>query len=68
MNKRQRKKKYGPPRRYGLTEKELARLSPEQGERLLELWFPLRRAIFPTTIIISGGIIEVSGKDTICDS
>lgn len=65
MNKRQRKKKYGPPRRYGLTEKELARLSPEQEERLLELWFPLRRAIFPTIIsptIISGGIIEVNPK------
>jgi len=50
MNKRQKKKRYGEPRRLGLTQKEIKRMSREQREEWIKMWFPLRRAIYSDLI------------------
>lgn len=60
MNKRQRKKKFGEPRRFGFTEKQLRRMSPEQQEALIKMWFPLQRAVYPK--LITENLITVEEK------
>jgi hypothetical protein len=59
-NKRQRKKRFGEPRRFGFTEKQLRRMSSEQQEAIIKIWFPLRRAVYPK--LISEGLITVEEK------
>jgi hypothetical protein len=50
MNKRQRKKKYGEPLRFGLTRRQIRKMSRKEQEEWIKKWIPLRRAIYPDFI------------------
>jgi hypothetical protein len=62
MNKRQKKKKFGEPRRLGLTEKQIKRMSRKQQEEWIAMWFPLRRAIYPNLITKDIFIVTPKGE------